>query len=129
MRWVLTRACVAVALLTGCAELTARNIDELVVQDSMYFHPETLEPYTGPVFKRFDSDAGQVQLRARLEGGTFNGELVVYHRDGRLRFEGTMANGTQCGGWYENEDESPPDDEWEALKRDLESIVVYPACP
>ncbi len=119
----------AAVLLSACAELTARNLDELVVQDSTYHHPTTLEPYSGTVFKLFDSDPGRVQLRARLEDGTFDGDLVVYHPSGRVRFEGEMVAGRQCGGWLENEDDSEPASEAEEVKRMLESIVVYPACP
>ncbi len=123
------RVLIAAVLLAACVDLVARNLDELVVQDSTYYDPATQEPYTGPVFKRFDTDPSVVQLRARLEHGTFTGELTVYHASGRVRFQGQMVEGRQCGGWLENEDDSEAESEVEAVKRELESIVIYPACP
>jgi len=118
-----------VPLLLGCQGAAPRDLQALVVADSSYLDPETGEPHSGPVFRSFPSDPDRRQLEGRLEGGTWEGELTVYHETGRIRYQGEMANGVQCGGWIQIEEDTPPEDPWEAIKEELESIVMYPACP
>ena len=116
-------------LLAGCRGPAPRDLDELVVSGRSYLDPGTGEPYSGPVFRTFPADPDRRQLEARLRGGTWDGELTVYHPTGRIRYQGEMANGSQCGGWIQTEEATPPDDPMEAVREELESIVIYPACP
>ncbi|MGI9626056.1 MAG: hypothetical protein ACR2QM_04415 [Longimicrobiales bacterium] len=136
-RWVLgfsptaLRRLVFAGVVVGLASCTGappRDIAELVVQDSTYLDPETATPYTGPVFKRF-VDGEDIQVEAVLVDGTWEGELTIYHTTGRIRYQGEMSGGAQCGGWVENEATVAPESAYEAIKEDLESLVMYPACP
>ena len=86
-------------------------------------------PYSGPVFRNFPDDDDRVLLRATLKGGTWEGELSVYHETGRVRYQGEMAGGARCGGWIQNEAPEEPESVYEAIKEDLESLVMYPECP
>lgn len=125
-RWLLTG--VAVVLLS-CGPAHSRDLADLDVVDSLYVDPESGRPYTGAVHKAFDDpDAPVRQLEGRLEDGTWNGELTVYHEGGRIRFQGTMRDGQQCGAWTEDEDPEPAGSVYAEIRRDLESLVMYPAC-
>ena len=86
-------------------------------------------PYSGPVFRDFPGAEGRVQIEATLSEGTWEGELTVYHETGRIRYQGDMAQGTQCGGWVEQDDPDTPGSMYEEIKQDLESLVMYPECP
>lgn len=120
----------AVALaLSACGRMPAREIGELVVQDSTYLDPETLLPYSGRVFRNFPGEAGGTQLEATLRDGTWEGDFTIYHETGRIRYEGEMSGGSQCGAWIENESAVEPESAYEAIKEDLESLVIYPDCP
>jgi len=128
LRFVFVTGVVALGA-SACQELTSRDLSELTVRDSTSFHPESLEPYNGAVYRRFADNPEQVLLTGVLRNGTWNGEMTVYHPSGRVRYQGEMANGTQCGGWLENEDDTEVDDAFEEIKRELESLAIYPACP
>lgn len=120
----------AVALaFSACGRMPARGIGELVVQDSTYLDPETLLPYSGRVFRNFPGEAGGTQLEATLRDGTWEGDFTIYHETGRIRYEGEMSGGSQCGAWIENESAVEPESAYEAIKEDLESLVIYPDCP
>ena len=86
-------------------------------------------PFSGPVFRNFPGEDGRVQLETTMRDGTWEGELTVYHETGRVRYQGEMSGGAQCGGWIENEVAAEPESVYEAIKEDLESLVMYPACP
>ena len=122
-------AMLAVLCLSACSGPTPRSLDELVVRDQTYLDPETLEPYSGPVFRSFPSPDEGVQVRATLRDGTWEGLLTVYHPTGRVRLQGEMSAGAQCGGWVEDDRPTAPESLYEEIKQDLESIVMYPACP
>lgn len=121
--------CPAVLSLAACARTPPREITELVVQDSTYLDPETMLPYSGPVFRNFPGEDGGTQLDATLRDGTWAGEFTIYHETGRIRYEGEMSGGAQCGAWIENENSVEPESAYEAIKEDLESLVIYPDCP
>ena len=115
-------------LLPGC-DGRPRDLDELVLMDSTYLDPETRRPYSGTVFRSFAADPDRHQLEAALRDGTWHGELTVYHPTGRIRYQGEMAEGSQCGGWIQIDEPTAPDDPYEAIKEELEAIVMYPPCP
>lgn len=119
----------AAFIFFACAQTPPREITELVVRDSTYLDPETMLPYSGRVFHSFPGEDGRIQLEATLRDGTWEGEFTIYHETGRLRYEGEMSGGTQCGAWSENENPVEPESVYEAIKEDLESLVIYPDCP
>jgi len=120
----------SLCLLVGaCVGPAPRDLAELIVEDSTYLDPDTRTPYTGSVFRSFPERPGQTQLESRLADGTWHGELTVYHSTGRVRYQGEMSAGVQCGGWVENEESRPPGSLYEEVKEDLESLVMYPPCP
>lgn len=99
------------------------------MRDSLYLEPGTMEPYSGPVFRMFSADeGGRVQLQATLRDGMLAGEVTVYHSTGRIRLQGETRRGVKCGGWVENERPGVPESAYEALKEELESLVIYPSC-
>lgn len=117
-------------VLVGCGELTPPvPLEQLVLRDSTYLDDETLLPYTGRVVKVFANDADRVQLRGELVDGTWNGEIVVYHENGRIRYQGWLDRGEKCGAWIENRDPTPPTDVFAELKQEIESLGLYPPCP
>ena len=125
----LRRIVLALSLFAlACSTTPERDLTELVLQDSTYFAPETMEPYTGDVLKYFPDNPDKVQLEGSLRGGTWHGELVVYHPNGRVRYLGSFKTGERCGAWTENQDPDPPGDIYEELKQEIESIGLYPLC-
>jgi hypothetical protein len=128
----LARFTASLALLllwAACSVTGARDLSELVLQDSTYLDPGTLEPFSGPVVRYFPDGEADVQLRGHLEQGTWEGELVVYHRNGRVRYQGDLSRGVKCGAWTENIDPDPPGTVYQQLKQEIESMGLYPPCP
>ena len=124
------RLALLIVLLSACAEATPpRLLDELAIRDSTYVDPETLVPYTGRVFRMFETDPGKQQIRGELVDGMWEGEFIVYHENGRIRYTGSFANGERCGPWLENRDAEPPPDIYAELKQEIESMGLYPECP
>ena len=100
-----------------------------MILDSTYVHPETLVPYTGRVFRMFETEPETRQIQGELVKGIWDGELTVYHENGRIRYSGSFANGERCGPWLENRDAEPPADIYFELKQDIESMGLYAECP
>jgi hypothetical protein len=101
----------------------------LAILDSTYIHPGTLVPYTGRVFRMFETDPEVQQLDGSLVDGVWEGDLVVYHDNGRVRHSGSFVNGERCGPWLENRDVEPPEDLYDERKQEVESMGLYPAWP
>ena len=116
------------AAMACSAATPERELSELVLQDSTYFAPETMEPYTGDVLKYFPDEPDKVQVKGTLKDGTWNGELVAYHPNGRIRYLGSFSEGERCGAWTENQDPEAPGSVFEELKQEIESIGLYPPC-
>ena len=112
----------------ACGAPPARALDELVVVDSLYVEPGTGLPYTGRVVRHFERAPERVQVRGMLRAGTWDGELIVYHPNGRVRYMGSFENGDRCGAWVENADSLPLDNVYEELVREVESMGLYPPC-
>jgi antitoxin component YwqK of YwqJK toxin-antitoxin module len=111
----------------GCGEEERVPLDSLVLRDSLYLDAGTGAPFTGFVARRFED--GALQLEGRLEDGTWNGELTVWHPGGSVRYQGRLVDGAQCGAWVENRDEGEETSVYEELKREIESMGLYPPCP
>ena len=119
-----------VAFAVACGgDLPPRDLSTLVVHDSVYVEPETQTPYTGPVYRHFAGAPGEVQLEGRLSDGAWDGEMLVYHRNGAVRYMGSFHDGSRCGPWTENADSVRNQSIYEELVDEIESLGMYPPCP
>lgn len=71
------------------------DFHRLVDRRGVYLHPETLEPYTGPVLAMWD--ASTVRLRGTLRNGRWDGVRELFHLDGKLELRETYRNGVLDG--------------------------------
>jgi len=123
-------ALLVLILLGACSiEPPARDLGELVARDSTYYAPETMEPFTGRVFRPFPGDSTREEIVGRLVDGTWHGELIVYHPSGRIRYMGSFDHGQRCGPWTENQDDMENATSFRELVSDIESLAIYPPCP
>jgi hypothetical protein len=112
----------------ACGETAPRDLAELVVRDSLYVDPGTGEAFSGPVFRRFASDLERIELEGELLEGVWEGELRVYHPNGRIRYMGSFRDGERCGPWTENADSTAVGSALDALLREVETMGLYPPC-
>jgi hypothetical protein len=122
------RFLIALLMLVACGPVGRQDLSELVVEDSVYVTAETKLPYSGPVFRSFPDEPGSVELEGSLVDGAWDGDLTVYHANGRIRYMGSFALGERCGPWTENLDSLPPVNLYDELVRDIESMGIYPPC-
>lgn len=106
-----------------------RPLGELVQRDSAYHDPESGEPFTGPVERRFREDASAVEVTGYLRDGRWSGELRVYHPNGRIRYLGSLHEGMPCGEWIEEQPADAAGDWYERFVDEIESLAVYDPCP
>ncbi len=99
-----------------------------MLRDSTYYDPQALAPYSGRVTSTFLQDPETVQLEGEMLEGIWHGELRVYHPDGRIRYEGRLERGAQCGAWTENTDPRPPEGLYQEFRALVETLAVYPPC-
>ncbi len=119
---------VVLLFVQACLAPPVQPLDDLTVVDSVYVDPATEQPYSGLVERRFEDDSTTVQIRGELAGGVWDGELIVYHPNGRVRYMGSFVDGKQCGPWIENADSTPTLNAYEDLVREVESMGMYPPC-
>jgi hypothetical protein len=112
---------------TACGP-APKDLAELDIRDSVYVDPGSQEPYSGPVFRGFPDGPDGVQLEGHLLQGEWEGEIMVYHPNGRIRYMGSFRNGERCGPWTENADSVPLGDIYEAVVREVETLGLYPPC-
>lgn len=125
----LSAVVVALVGLFACAPNgPERDLRDLVLQDSTYFVPETMEPFTGRVFRPFADDSTRNEIEGGLLEGTWHGELVVYHPSGRVRYMGAFARGERCGPWTENAEDEDPGSVFDQLVSEVEAMGLYPSC-
>jgi hypothetical protein len=124
-------ALLLLALAIGCGAPEAgppRELSELALRDSTYFAPETDLPYSGRVTSTFVLHPDRTQVEGKMLDGQWHGELRIYHRDGRVRYEGRLEHGVRCGVWTENTDPRPASNLYEELVTEIESMGIYPPC-
>ena len=126
---LLTDVLLGSILLVGCAPDAARDLRELVVRDSTYYARESMQPYSGRVFRPFPGDSASVEIEGVLLDGTWHGELLVYHPSGRIRYQGSFAYGQKCGPWMEDSNDRPPLNVYDELLSEIETLGIYPPCP
>jgi hypothetical protein len=115
------------ASAASCAGTPARDLGELSVVDSLYVDAMG-SPYTGPVFRYFPDSVHRAQVEGYLRDGLWEGELVVYHANGRVRYMGSFVAGERCGPWTENADSVVVESVYDQLVREVESMGIYPPC-
>jgi len=115
------------AFAASCGGEPPRDLEELSVVDSLYVDAMG-SPYTGPVFRSFPDSVLQVQIEGSLRDGLWEGELVVYHANGRVRYMGSFTSGERCGPWTENADSVAVESVYEQLIQEVESMGLYPPC-
>ena len=87
-------------IATGCADPIPRNLDDLSRQGPQYLDPETLEPYSGPAYRRSEDDSTQIVLRVNLRDGRFHGDFEDFELAGDslgLYQTGTYRDGQKEG--------------------------------
>lgn len=89
-------------LTVGCSEPAPRPRSELLRQGGLYLHPATLEPYTGPVYTTFADEPLQVEQRASLRQGQYDGPFEWYFANRRLSVREVYRDGVKDGPyeWY-----------------------------
>jgi len=112
----------------SCAGDAPRDLNELAVVDSVYVDRDTGAPWSGPVERGFEDDTTRLQIEGVLRGGVWDGEMIVYHPNGRVRYMGSFALGERCGPWVENADSTPTANAYEDLVREVETLALYPPC-
>lgn len=112
----------------ACTGPAPRDLVDLQSRDSVYVEPTTGLAYSGPVYRTFASDPSKVEVEGELLNGIWDGELIVYHPNGRIRYMGSFVGGVRCGPWTENADSVPPVSVYAELFREIESMGVYPPC-
>lgn len=83
--------------LFACEGPDPRPVDELVLKGDVFLDPETLEPYSGPVFATFDDEPDVVARRARLRQGTYEGPYEAYFANARLSAKEIYRAGRRHG--------------------------------
>jgi hypothetical protein len=110
-------------LLTACAETGPRDVTTLLEQGDVLLDPETMTPYSGPIFQPFREAperprwsgelreglrvgpfqffyaSGVVESRGAYAAGLREGDWEFYHRDGSLRLKGPYLDGQREGRW------------------------------
>jgi len=95
----------AIALLLGavaCSEPDPRPMNELVRQGDVFLDPQTLEPYSGPVFSTFDDAPLVIEARLSLRDGAYDGPYEAYFGNRQLSSREAYQNGRKHGPyeWY-----------------------------
>ncbi|MGB1655859.1 MAG: toxin-antitoxin system YwqK family antitoxin [Longimicrobiales bacterium] len=112
----------------ACSGHERTDLAALDVVDSLYVVPETLEPFSGPIVRYFEEPSDMVELEGGLRDGVFDGELVVYHPNGRVRYMGSFRDGERCGPWTENADSTETGSVYDQVMREVETLGLYPPC-
>ena len=112
----------------ACSGHERTDLAALDVVDSVYVMPETLEPFSGAIVRYFEEPSDQVQLEGGLRDGVFDGDLVVYHPNGRVRYMGSFRDGERCGPWTENADSTETGNVYAEVMREVETLGLYPPC-
>ena len=78
-----------------------RDLEELVRRGELYLHPDSYEPFSGPVVSYWtygmDEQLGGVKERGTLRNGVWEGEHEWYHITGELATRETYRNGELNG--------------------------------
>ena len=101
----IARALLLVVLaLSACVdEPIPQDLAELMRQGETYLDPQTMRPYSGPVFTRAEDDSMRVSHSGTLLDGKFDGLSESYHRLGhvsrRVQYVEGKRHGVTEGFW------------------------------
>ena len=142
----------------GVAAQEPMDLGELVQRGDVYLHPETFEPYSGPVERNWTGDIprergtlvdgkwdgvhewfhinGRLATRETYRNGSLNGPSESYFKTGQLSAKEMYGNG-QLNGPYESywhRGRVAERGEWAAGEPcgnwlSFGSTIIYPACP
>jgi hypothetical protein len=93
---------VPLVLQAGCSEPEALPLSELVRAGNAYLHPVTLEPYSGPVFAAYQHEPANIERRASLVDGHYDGPFELYFENRKLSVREVYREGQKDGPyeWY-----------------------------
>jgi hypothetical protein len=96
----LTLASLLVA--ASCSDPEPLSMADLVREDGAYLHPETLEPYSGPVFTAYDDSPLNIERRASLRDGHYDGPFELFFENRKLSLREIYREGRKDGPyeWY-----------------------------
>jgi hypothetical protein len=77
------------------------DLDNLSRQGPQYLNPETLEPYSGPAYRRSADDSRKIVLRVNLRDGRFHGDFENFEPENDLASLGLYQTGTYRDGQLE----------------------------
>ena len=85
---------------------TPRDLSELISTGAdpiQFLDPETMDPYSGPVFltEIGSLSTPQLKMSRTLEQGFWHGPWENYDEYGELIMQGTRNMGVACGVWIE----------------------------
>ena len=85
---------------------TPRDLSELISTGAdpiQFLDPETMDPYSGPVFltEIGSLSTPQLKMSGTLEQGFWHGPWENYDQYGELIMQGTRNMGVACGVWIE----------------------------
>ena len=96
---------IGVVLVVGCSEPIPRNVEELMIHGPTLVDPETLEPYSGPVFELSVTNSSEITTRYNLKDGRYEGPIEYYHDNGQVSQRTGYKDGVQVGPrerYYDN---------------------------
>ena len=88
-------------IAAGCVDPIPRNLDDLSMQGPQYLDPETLEPYSGPVFRMSEDDSTEIVLRVNLRDGRLHGDFEDFEPEDAPDSLGLYQTGTYRNGQRE----------------------------
>ena len=91
----------ALMLIVGCS----KPIDDetLIEEGGLKYHPETMELYSGDVFKNYLG--GKTEYEGSYKDGKQDGKWTSWYENGQKKGEGIYKDGKEDGkwtSWYEN---------------------------
>lgn len=75
-------------ILVGCGDPVPRDLDTFVRQGDLYLDPETMTPYSGPVFSLYPGTQ-DLKEKGNLKDGVWSDPYEYYFHDGQLWFSGS----------------------------------------
>ncbi|MDA0329058.1 MAG: hypothetical protein O2958_08630 [Gemmatimonadetes bacterium] len=88
--------------ISACNEPAPRPVAELVRQGSVFLDPESLKPYSGPVFATFADQPLVIAQRLSLRDGAYDGPYEAYFDNRQLSSKEIYQEGIKHGPyeWY-----------------------------
>ena len=98
---------IVLVFIVGCAKEPI-NMETLNERDDVFYTKDTNEPYTGAVFRLYES--GEKMVEAYLKDGKPDGKWTSYFEDGQIQYEGSHKDGEKDGKWTKYNDDGSVDE-------------------